>query len=1079
MAFFGNLVFQYTTTTGTGDLTLTALSAEAAPQYFRGFYDVFSNNQFYYCIRNQATLEFEVGVGYMSDATTLVRQTVIESSNGNALVNFSAGTKDVISDIPAQYQASIADAQTWTGLQTFEGIPTATYTIGDVTGSPTATLDYGIGGNWVANGNNNAIRVYAYFNTPFGRVYSATPTQSPDYLDDNSFNDIFFNWSWDALIGCDGYILCRYSSDTNSAGYGVQFNYDYYVEIIGEGTNTYVDYGDEWSPINFQFTTDISDHTDAAKAYGPIRFSPNQTADNYATIPMLRAGSPDAFEGHLDFSQQYWKFRDYLGNRGQIDANITGDNVIATNVTATNYFGTFLGTIQQAGANNRLALLNSSGILTYSSNFKYIDTSGGGLAIGNASVTPTGSFKAWFNDSSTNSVQILFTNSSTGNTASDGYGIGIDTSGAALFNQRENNSMKWATNNVFYGQLNPTNGAWGFGNSSILAQTAAQVAVQPTGTSVIGMLVKGIASQASDYFRITSSADTKLYWLSSVGALGFGSGALAGMANANLAPYLDVSFGGSPGSIVMGAESNNVTRTNNTTKVGRFLGAPYAIAQNAMALMIYDSGATNNNIYYGGGSSITQAATRQFFYTASAINTNTGTQRLAIFPSGRLAMGDGLVESYTARLAVVHTATTTDATLLLRGIASQTGNLLSFQNSAGSALTFFDSAGNFNFQSTSNSTTGVVLKNGVRFIHTYGSTGGGAANDGNLFIGYNAGNFTNSGALANVGVGDAALDALTSGDYNTGVGFGALGAVTTGFNNNGIGNSVFAALTTGTNNNGMGNAVFNALGTSSSGNTGVGSGAGRGITSATNMTYLGLWAGYPNDTNGAVLSGLSNSTAVGANANVHISNAVVLGSSGENGSTAVSFGGIGTASPAAKWHIISTSNLFRAGYDTSNYFNADVSSTGVVTFNAVGSGSSFVFSDPVNITSSLQCDSIVNDTGLAAGTYTPTLTNVANLDASTAYQCQYMRVGNTVTVSGRVDIDPTLAATSTQLGISLPVASALSATNQLAGTAAASSVAGQVAAILGDATNDRATLQYVSSDVTNQPMYFTFTYQVL
>lgn len=133
----------------------------------------------------------------------------------------------------------------------------------------------------------------------------------------------------------------------------------------------------------------------------------------------------------------------------------------------------------------------------------------------------------------------------------------------------------------------------------------------------------------------------------------------------------------------------------------------------------------------------------------------------------------------------------------------------------------------------------------------------------------------------------------------------------------------------------------------------------------------------------------------------------------------------------------------------------------------------------LDVGGSFQCDTVTNDTGLAHGTYTPTLTNVANLDASTAYQCQYMRVGNTVSVSGKVDIDPTLAATSTQLGISLPVASNLGAAEDCAGVAFASGVAGQGAAILGDATNNRAQLQYVSGDVTNQAMYFSFQYEVI
>lgn len=117
----------------------------------------------------------------------------------------------------------------------------------------------------------------------------------------------------------------------------------------------------------------------------------------------------------------------------------------------------------------------------------------------------------------------------------------------------------------------------------------------------------------------------------------------------------------------------------------------------------------------------------------------------------------------------------------------------------------------------------------------------------------------------------------------------------------------------------------------------------------------------------------------------------------------------------------------------------------------------------------------------SSGVYTPTLFEVANLDPATsvAYECQYLRVGSTVNVSGRVDINPTTPATSTQLGISLPIASNLGAIEDCAGVAFASGVAGQGAAILGDATNNRAQLQYICGDVTLQAMYFTFSYQII
>jgi hypothetical protein len=113
-----------------------------------------------------------------------------------------------------------------------------------------------------------------------------------------------------------------------------------------------------------------------------------------------------------------------------------------------------------------------------------------------------------------------------------------------------------------------------------------------------------------------------------------------------------------------------------------------------------------------------------------------------------------------------------------------------------------------------------------------------------------------------------------------------------------------------------------------------------------------------------------------------------------------------------------------------------------------------------------------------ASTYSPTLSNTTNVSASTAYQCQYLRVGATVVVSGRVDVDPT-AAGQVVLGISLPVASNFGADEDCAGAAAAIAVAGQSAGIHADTANDRALLEWIAVDTANRAMYFTFAYQVI
>lgn len=136
-------------------------------------------------------------------------------------------------------------------------------------------------------------------------------------------------------------------------------------------------------------------------------------------------------------------------------------------------------------------------------------------------------------------------------------------------------------------------------------------------------------------------------------------------------------------------------------------------------------------------------------------------------------------------------------------------------------------------------------------------------------------------------------------------------------------------------------------------------------------------------------------------------------------------------------------------------------------------------SDPhPGYTTAAELASAISALNLASGTYTPTLTSVANLDATTAYSCQYLRVGSVVTVTGRLDANPTAAGTTT-IGITLPIASNLANANECAGSTSSSEVAGQCAAIFGDSTNDRALMQWVAVDTSDRPMFFTFSYRII
>lgn len=79
------------TTTGTGTLTLAGAVAQ-----FQSFATAFGSGGavVQYCIVGVSP-EWEVGTGTFNGTTSLTRDSVLSSSNANALVNFSAGTKDV------------------------------------------------------------------------------------------------------------------------------------------------------------------------------------------------------------------------------------------------------------------------------------------------------------------------------------------------------------------------------------------------------------------------------------------------------------------------------------------------------------------------------------------------------------------------------------------------------------------------------------------------------------------------------------------------------------------------------------------------------------------------------------------------------------------------------------------------------------------------------------------------------------------------------------------------------------------------------------------------------------------------
>lgn len=252
-----------------------------------------------------------------------------------------------------------------------------------------------------------------------------------------------------------------------------------------------------------------------------------------------------------------------------------------------------------------------------------------------------------------------------------------------------------------------------------------------------------------------------------------------------------------------------------------------------------------------------------------------------------------------------------------------------------------------------------------------------------------------------------------------------------------------------------GNAIYNLLKVVPNINqTGTASGRINGIFISPTLTSVtGSYASFSTDVNSQYAYYQN-----GTSAKNIFAGATQIGSSSDPGASAV-------------LQVTSTTKGFLPPTQTTTERNAISSpANGLEVYNTTTSRP--------NVYASSAWKEVAYTSDFADGTYKPTLTNVANVDSSSAYTCQYMQVGSTVTVSGKINIDPTTSlATATQVGFTVPVASNFTTAYNAAGTVY--SADGQQAAIIrSDATNDRAEVYFLSGINTVQQFYFTFTYRV-
>ena len=332
------------------------------------------------------------------------------------------------------------------------------------------------------------------------------------------------------------------------------------------------------------------------------------------------------------------------------------------------------------------------------------------------------------------------------------------------------------------------------------------------------------------------------------------------------------------GSIELGIAANRITLVGTTASNGKTATFPNVTGTVAVA-------------------ATSATATQALFATATA-----GAPAYRAIATADIATAlttPGAIGGTTASTGAFTTLTsssTTDSTTTATGAIQTLGGL-------GVAKSIF-AGGNVNIPATT-STAGQITQASTRIFHTYGTL--------NLFVGANSGNFTTTGAGANLGLGSLSLNSLTSGYKNVAVGSAALQSVQAGFSNVAIGEAAGNSITSGasnvliggntgqsilstSNNTAIGfQAMF--VGTGSS-NVALGTYSGYSVSSGSSNVLLGMHAGRAELGGAAITSGSFNTmlgdqtsaflatgsyqTAIGAGAICTAINQVMIGRSTES-----------------------------------------------------------------------------------------------------------------------------------------------------------------------------------------------------
>jgi len=407
-----------------------------------------------------------------------------------------------------------------------------------------------------------------------------------------------------------------------------------------------------------------------------------------------------------------------------------------------------------------------------------------------------------------------------------------------------------------------------------LAQPAGNDTSSPSGTLNL-LFAEGRASAAQTGFHIASNG--QVTFATGQTFPGTGSGTITGVTAG-----ADLTGGGTSGSVTLNLD---------TTKVPQL-----ATANTFTANQTVNANVTATNVTATGtvtGTTVTGAvvnATSSFDLGGIPFAFGSITTLNALLGFAGNSTMNGLATRNTAVGYEAFLSNTSGNYNTAVGFQALLSNTTGYQNTAsGYGALALNTTGAYNtadgLGALGSNTTG-----NYNAASGYGALADNTTAGGNTADGYFA-LINNTTGFFNTASGYEALVYNTTGSYNTASGVFALDQNTTGSPNTASGYGAVYYNTTGANNTGFGyEALFD--GTTGSENTAVGALAGFTNT-GTDNTCVGYNCG-----NGGSNTNLHNATAIGANATVGVSDAVVLGSvAGVNGATATAKVGIGTTSP--------------------------------------------------------------------------------------------------------------------------------------------------------------------------------------